>query len=208
MRYDYIKTLIQENLQETDEDEYEEDKKKNINEKKCMKIIERIKFLFDFLRKIHDRSVNNLAVSIDNFFHKRKIDIRADIKLLKENIKENEEINIQRNKEIKDTLEELKFQIKGYSAKKERMKSIEAEKIEGKKLIFDDDIQQNEDKKDMEINKEEKIIENKNIENEEKKVEEKIEVKENKEEKIIGKKRLRKEKSQNENEEINQNDKE
>ena len=49
MRYDYIKTLIQENLQDTVEDEYEENKKKNINEKKCMKIIERIKFLFDFL---------------------------------------------------------------------------------------------------------------------------------------------------------------
>ena len=113
MRYDYIKTLIQENLQDTDEDEYEENKKKNINEKKCMKIIERIKFLFDFLKKNYDRSVNNLAVYIDNFFRKRRIDIRADIKNLKENIRENEELNIQRNKEIKDTLEDLKFQIKG-----------------------------------------------------------------------------------------------
>ena len=70
MRYDYIKTLIQENLQETDEDEQEGIKKENINEKKCMKIIERIKFIFDFLKKNYDKSVNNLAVNIDNFFHK------------------------------------------------------------------------------------------------------------------------------------------
>ena len=103
MRYDYIKTLIQENLQETDEDEQEGIRKENINEKKCLKIIERIKFIFDFLKKNYDKSVNNLAVNIDNFFHKRKIDIRADIKNLKENIRENEELNIQRNKEIKDT---------------------------------------------------------------------------------------------------------
>ena len=86
LRYDYIKTLIQENLQETEEDEPEGIKKENINEKKCMKIIERIKFIFDFLKKNYDKSVNNLAVIIDNFFHKRKIDIRADIKNLKENI--------------------------------------------------------------------------------------------------------------------------
>lgn len=177
MRYDYIKTLIQENLQDTDEDEYEENKKKNINEKKCMKIIERIKFLFDFLKKNYDRSVNNLAVYIDNFFHKRRIDIRADIKNLKENIRENEELNIQRNKEIKDTLEDLKFQIKGYSAKKERMMNIEAEKIEGKKLIFIDEVQQNEEEKEVkevkekeeDKQKEEDKIEDKGIKIEEKK---------------------------------------
>ena len=44
---------------------------------------------------------------------KRKIDIRADLKDVKENIKENENLNIQRNKDIKETLEELKFKIKG-----------------------------------------------------------------------------------------------
>ena len=48
MRYDYIKTLIQENLQDTDEDEYEENKKKNINEKKCMKFS--LNFLLHLLK--------------------------------------------------------------------------------------------------------------------------------------------------------------
>ena len=153
MRYDYIKTLIQENLQKMDEDEIEGKNMNKSYEKKCMKIIERIKFIFDFLKKNYDKSVNNLAVIIDNFFHKRKIDIRADIKNLKENIKENEEWNIQRNKIIKNTLEDLKFQIKGYSAKKERMmNNINAlDKIEGKKLIFDEEIKQEEEKKVEEI---------------------------------------------------------
>ena len=74
-----------------------------------MKIIEKIKFLFDFLKNNHHRSVNNLAVIIDNFFIKRKIDIRADIKFVRENVKENEDIILQRNKVIKETLEELKY---------------------------------------------------------------------------------------------------
>ena len=153
MRYDYIKTLIQENLQKMDEDEIEEKNMNKSYEKKCMKIIERIKFIFDFLRKNNEKSIQYLAVKIDNFFHKRKIDIRADIRNLKENIKENEELNIQRNKIIKDTLEDLKFQIKGYSAKKERMmNNINAlDKIEGKKLIFDEEIKQEEEKKVEEI---------------------------------------------------------
>ena len=102
-------------MQDSEEDELDENNKINPNDKICMDIIERIKFIFDILRKNKDRSVNNLAVYIDNFFHKRKIDIRVNIKALKENIKENEEINMQRNKEIKDTLEDLKYKIKGYS---------------------------------------------------------------------------------------------
>ena len=106
-------------MQDSDEDELEENNKDNVNDKICMNIIERIKFIFDILRKNNERSVYNLAVYIDNFLHKRKIDIRVNIKELKENIKENEEINMQRNKLIKDTLEDLKYKIKGYSAKKE-----------------------------------------------------------------------------------------
>ena len=97
-------------------------------------------------------------------------------------------LNIQRNKEIKDTLEDLKFQIKGYSAKKERMMNIEAEKIEGKKLIFIDEVQQNEEEKEVkevkekeeEKQKEEDKIEDKDIKIEEKKDTEKEEENEKK----------------------------
>ena len=160
-----------------------------------MAIIERIKYIFDFLRKNHDKSVNNLAVYIDNFFHKRKIDIRVDIKSLKENIKENEELNVQRNKDIKDTLEEIKFQIKGYSAKKERMMNKnEFENIEGKKLEFNDENEEDINK-DMVIEEE---IEKKSNEKEEIKEEEiKNVINEEKEEKIIGRKRLRNEQNEN-----------
>ena len=202
-RYDYIKTLIQENLHKLDEDDFEENNINNPYEKRCMEIIERIKFLFDILRKSFDRSVNNLAVYIDKFFRKRKIDIRVDIKVLKENIKENEEINIQRNKEIKDTLEDLKFKIKGYSAKKERMINNlnEIEKIEGKKLLFDEENDKEEKKENMSIEKE---IENKNnnenniSQEKEEKEEDEVEEEEdkNKQRKIIGIKRLRKGKSE------------
>ena len=48
-RYDYIKTLIQENLHKLDEDDFEENNINNPYEKRCMEIIERIKFLFDML---------------------------------------------------------------------------------------------------------------------------------------------------------------
>ena len=192
-------------MQDSDEDELDENNKINPNDKICMDIIERIKFIFDILRKNKDRSVNNLAVYIDNFFHKRKIDIRVNIKALKENIKENEEINMQRNKEIKDTLEDLKYKIKGYSAKKERILNNinEPEKLEGKKLIFNEEVNKEEEKDNMIIENEDDMKEN----NEEEKKEEEIKEKENKdveikdeeikeeekkEEKIIGKKRLRK----------------
>ena len=160
-KYDYIKTLMQSNYQDSDEDSFDEEKVNNIYDKKCLKIIERIKFLFDFLKKNYDKSVHNLAVRIDNFFMKRKIDIRADLKDVKENIKENENLNIQRNKDIKETLEELKFKIKGYSAKKER-KLKEIENLEGKKLEFKDELSKDIDKKEI-INLDENVEEN-NIE--------------------------------------------
>ena len=137
---------------------------------------------------------------------KRKIDIRADLKDVKENIKENENLNIQRNKDIKETLEELKFKIKGYSAKKER-KLKEIENLEGKKLEFKDELSKDIDKKEI-INLDENVEEN-NIEPEvkEKEKEDKKEIlkseekedkkeiknikdnKDEKEEKIIEKKR-------------------
>ena len=147
-------------MQDSDEDELEENSRDNANDKICMNIIERIKYIFDILRKNKERSVYNLAVYIDNFFHKRKIDIRVDLKLLKENIKENEEINIQRNKLIKDTLEDLKFKIKGYSAKKERIMNNEMEKLEGKKLIFNDEVNKEEEKDNMIIENEENLKDN------------------------------------------------
>ena len=166
---------MQSNYQDSDEDSFDEDKVNNIYDKKCLKIIERIKFLFDFLKKNYDKSVHNLAVRIDNFFMKRKIDIRADLKDVKENIKENENLNIQRNKDIKETLEELKFKIKGYSAKKERKLKV-IENLEGKKLEFKDELSKDIDKKEI-INLDENVEEN-NIEPEvkEKEKEEKKEI--------------------------------
>ena len=175
-------------MQDSDEDELEGNIRDNPNDKICMNIIERIKLIFDILRKNNERSVNNLAVYIDNFFHKRKIDIRANIKVLKENIKENEEINIQRNKEIKETLEDLKYKIKGYSAKKERILNNELEKIEGKKLIFDEEVNKEEEKENMIIENEDNLKVNnepeENKKDEQKKAEEIIEEK-NEEKKVV-----------------------
>jgi hypothetical protein len=141
-KYDFIKTLIQENQKNSDnEDEISPNYSDNIgkNKKKCMKIIERLKFIFDQFRNNYDRTIKNLAVSIDKFLVKRKIDIRADFKSVTNKIKENESLNAQRNKDIKNTLEELKYQIKGYSAKKEQNNIIfEENKIKGKKINFDE----------------------------------------------------------------------
>ena len=126
-KYDFIKTLIQENNKNSDnEDEDSKTEFSSIdkNKKKCVKIIERLKFIFDQFRNNYDRSVNNLAVSIDKFLLKRKLDIRADLKVVHNKIKENESLNAQRNKEIKDTIEDLKYRLKGYSAQKEKGKTL------------------------------------------------------------------------------------
>ena len=142
-KYDFIKTLIQENEKNSDNDdssgETNDESLINKSKIKCRKIIERLKFIFDKVRNIHERSVNNLAVYIDKFLAKRKIDIRADMKAVERKIKENESLNAQRNKDIKDTLDDLKYKIKGYSAKKEK-KNFENEKteIKGRKIIFED----------------------------------------------------------------------
>ena len=202
-KYDFIKTLIQENDKNSDNDD--EDSKNefssiNKNKKKCVKIIERLKFIFDQFRNNYDRSVNNLAVSIDKFLSKRKLDIRADLKVVHNKIKENDSLNSQRNKEIKDTLEELKYKIQGYSAKKEKEKDKlnDEIKIKGRKINFDDEennyiLENKFDKNDekgkkdgknkiIQIFEEDKEID-KNIINEEKQ--------NKKEEKITGKKRVR-----------------
>ena len=142
-KYDFIKTLIQENEKNSDNDdssgETNDESLINKSKIKCRKIIERLKFIFDKVRNIHERSVNNLAVLIDKFLAKRKIDIRADMKAVERKIKENESLNAQRNKDIKDTLDDLKYKIKGYSAKKEK-KNFENEKteIKGRKIIIVD----------------------------------------------------------------------
>ena len=142
-KYDFIKTLIQENEKNSDNDESSgETNDESLISKskiKCRKIIERLKFIFDKVRNIHERSVNNLAVYIDKFLAKRKIDIRADMKAVERKIKENESLNAQRNKDIKDTLDDLKYKIKGYSAKKEKKNSEnEKNEIKGRKIIFED----------------------------------------------------------------------
>lgn len=204
-KYDFIKTLIQEN-QKNSENEDEASSNDfgeiNKNKKKCMKIVERLKFIFDQFRNNYDRSVKNLAFSIDKFLLKRKIDIRADLKSVANKIKENESLNAQRNKEIKDTLEELKYKIKGYSAKKDKNILFEEEnkiKIKGKKINFDT-FDKNEkfiplDKK-IKYDIKEQVVE-----------EEKEEIKEI-EEKVTGKKRLRGKKKKNEKNKGEEEDKE
>ena len=82
-KYDFIKTLIQENQKNSDNnDEMNPNYSDNIdkNKKNCMKIIEKLKFIFDQFRNNYDKSIKNLAFSIDKFLIKRKIDIRADFK--------------------------------------------------------------------------------------------------------------------------------
>ena len=198
-KYDFVKTLIQENEKNADNDD--EDSKNdfsciNKNKKRCVKIIERLKFIFDQFRNNYDRSVNNLAVSIDKFLLKRKLDIRADLKVVHKKIKENELLNTQRNKEIKDTLEDLKYKIKGYSAKKEKNAFNEDFNIIGRKIDFEEDAKKLEIEKEMYKNEEKEKEEQKekeeendnNIINEEK---------QNEEEKITGKKRIRGKKGKN-----------
>ena len=198
-KYDFVKTLIQENEKNADNDD--EDSKNdfsciNKNKKRCVKIIERLKFIFDQFRNNYDRSVNNLAVSIDKFLLKRKLDIRADLKVVHKKIKENELLNTQRNKEIKDTLEDLKYKIKGYSSKKEKNTFNEDFNIKGRKIDFEEDAKKLEIEKEMYKNEEKEKEEQKekeeendnNIINEEK---------QNEEEKITGKKRIRGKKGKN-----------
>ena len=217
-KYDFIKTLIQENEKNSDNDdssgETNDESLINKGKIKCRKIIESLKFIFDKVRNIHERSVNNLAVYIDKFLAKRKIDIRADIKAVERKIKENESLNAQRNKDIKDTLDDLKYKIKGYSAKKEK-KNIENEKneIKGRKIIFEDNENDKndifEDKKTEKEKVKEKVKkEDEQIQNERSEVKENInennviEEKSNeevKEEKITGKKRLREKKKNADN---------
>ena len=145
-KYDFIKTLMNENQKNSDNEE-EKGVSCDINDKdnnkiKTVEIIERLKFIFDQFRNCYDKSVKSLAISIDKYSLKRKIDIREDLKLVTKTIKENETLHAQRNKDIKDTLEELKYKIKGYSSKKERkievIKLAEENKFKGKKLIFED----------------------------------------------------------------------
>ena len=135
---------------------------KDKNKKKCVRIIERLKFIFDQFRNNYDKNVKNLAISIDKYAMKRKIDIRVDIKLVTKKIKENVTLNAQRNKDIKNTLEEIKYKIKGYSAKKEIKEEIillnEENKIKGRKIDFNEEIKD----KDNHIlfnNEKEKFIE-------------------------------------------------
>ena len=217
-KYDFIKTLIQENEKNSDNDESSgETNDESLISKskiKCRKIIERLKFIFDKVRNIHERSVNNLAVYIDKFLAKRKIDIRADMKAVERKIKENESLNAQRNKDIKDTLDDLKYKIKGYSAKKEKKNSEnEKNEIKGRKIIFEDNENEKngifEDKtKEKEKVKEKAKKEDVQVQNERSGVKENknenniIEEKSNeevKEEKITGKKRLREKKKNADN---------
>ena len=155
-KYDFIKTLLQENEKNSDYEELKDDKNSEINKnkKKCMRIIERLKFIFDQIRNNHKRSVNNLAIYIDKFLLKRKIDIRADLKAVTNRIKENESLNALRNKDIRNTLDDLKYKIKGYSAKKEKNNNEnETFEIKGRRINFDEieeieSIEQKEEKKE------------------------------------------------------------
>ena len=48
--------------------------------KEFLTIMEKENFDNKLIKKNYEKSVKNLEVIIDNFFNKRKIDIRADIK--------------------------------------------------------------------------------------------------------------------------------
>ena len=211
-KYDFIKTLMNENQKNTDNEDTTSDRCGNNNveenKKKCIEIIERLKFIFDQFRNSYDNNLKNLAMSIDKYSMKRKIDIRADFKLVTKNIKENEALLSQRNKDIKLTLEELKYKLKGYSAKKESKEKIailtEEKKLNEIKFNLDDNnnnkkiiLLDNEKEKIIEINDAEK--ENPQPEKNENDQKDKVILLNDmeKEGKVTGKKRLREKKKKN-----------
>lgn len=211
-KYDFIKTLMNENQKNTDNEDSTNNSFGNNNvdenKKKCIEIIERLKFIFDKFRNSYDNSLKNMAISIDKYSMKRKIDIRANFKLVTKNIKENEALYSKRNKDIKDTLEELKYKLKGYSAKKESKEKIvmltEENKFNGIEVNLDDNSNNN---KIILLDKEkEKIIEIKDVEEDQPQPGKKGTGQERdvillydkeKEEKVTGKKRLREKKKKN-----------
>ena len=214
-KYDFIKTLMNENQKNTDNEDITSNSCGNNNvdenKKKCIEIIERLKFIFDKFRNCYDNSLKNMAISIDKYSMKRKIDIRADFKLVTKNIKENEALHSKRNKDIKDTLEELKYKLKGYSAKKESIEKIvmltEENKFNEIKVNLDDNNNNNNNNKIILLdNEKEKIIEIKDAEEEQPQLEKKetgqksdviLLYDKEKEEKVTGKKRLRERKKKN-----------
>ena len=214
-KYDFIKTLMNENQKNTDNEDITSNSCGNNNvdenKKKCIEIIERLKFIFDKFRNSYDNSLKNMAISIDKYSMKRKIDIRADFKLVTKNIKENEALHSKRNKDIKDTLEELKYKLKGYSAKKESIEKIvmltEENKFNEIKVNLDDNNNNNNNNKIILLdNEKEKIIEIKDAEEEQPQLEKKetgqksdviLLYDKEKEEKVTGKKRLRERKKKN-----------
>ena len=74
IKYDFIKTLIHENEKNFENEENNESNnyESNKNKKQCMKIVERLKYIFDQFRNNYDRNIKSLAGSIDKFLTKRK----------------------------------------------------------------------------------------------------------------------------------------
>ena len=108
-KYDFIKTRIKErsnNFEQTDENYVDG----NIS-KKCVEILERLKFIYSELINNFNDNVKNLTHYIENFFIIRKIDLENDIKIDYTFEKKNKKFMTPK-KEIKNSLKQINFKKK------------------------------------------------------------------------------------------------
>ena len=105
-KYDFIKTRIKErsnNYEQSDENYVDG----NIS-KKCVEILERLKFIYSELINNFNDNVKNLTHYIENFFIIRKIDLENDIKIDYTFGKKNKKF-MTTKKEIKNSLKQINF---------------------------------------------------------------------------------------------------
>jgi hypothetical protein len=91
-QYNSIKLLIKTGLED----------KENINIKNITKIIEKIKIIFDEIKNNPEQNIKNIVIYIDNLCQERKINIKLNLEDIIKNLKENELMSEQKNKEIQN----------------------------------------------------------------------------------------------------------
>jgi hypothetical protein len=91
-QYNSIKLLIKTGLED----------KENINIKNITKIIEKLKIIFDEIKNNPEQNIKNIVIYIDNLCQERKINIKLNLEDIIKNLKENELMSEQKNKEIQN----------------------------------------------------------------------------------------------------------
>lgn len=132
-KYDFIKTLIKErsnNYEQSDENYVDG----NIS-KKCVEILERLKFIYSELINNFNDNAKNLTHYIENFFIIRKIDLENDIKIDYTFEKKNKKFMTPK-KEIKSSLKQIKFKKKINSLNDSSARKTQDKTIDGKSSIY------------------------------------------------------------------------